>query len=571
MKKNYLLIVAAFTCLIGNANAQSPDWLWAKAIGGTGLDRGLSSAVDASGNVYTTGHFLGTVDFDPGAGTYNLTSAGLEDIFISKLDSSGNFIWAIAMGGTDADRGSSITIDASANVYTTGHFNGTADFDPGAGTFNLASAGLNDIFISKLDASGNFAGAKAMGGTSNDQGNSISIDTSGNVYSTGKFSGTVDFDPGAGTFNLTSAGGQDIFVNKLDASGNFVWAKAMGGGTIDDEGLSIAIDASANVYTTGYFKGPADFDPGAGTYNLNSVVNWYDIFISKLDSSGNFIWAKAMGGGATDFGHSIAIDASQNVYTTGYFYGTADFDPGAGTYNLTSAATIQDIFVSKLDASGNFAWAKAISGTGYDEGYSIAVDASANVYTTGKFTGTSDFDPGAGTFNLTSAGGSDVFISKLDVSGNFVWAKSAGGTDADAGLSLALATSGNILVTGVFRSPSIAFSLTTLTNAGNFDIFIAKLDTLSIPTTNNEIENFGNSILLFPNPAMRTISFNTNGYTGNLHLQVINMLGQKIISENVKLNGEDTYTIDVSNLPQGIYMLILLNDLELNGGSFMKE
>src|SRR5674476_671097 len=124
--------------------AQNVSLVWAKNMGGASDDYVNSIAVDASGNVYTTGYFLGTVDFDPGAGTYNLTSAGGYDIFISKLDASGNFVWAKNMGGASDDRGTSIAVDASGNVYTTGSFRGTADFDPGAGTYNLTSAGSGD-------------------------------------------------------------------------------------------------------------------------------------------------------------------------------------------------------------------------------------------------------------------------------------------------------------------------------------------------------------------------------------------------------------------------------------------
>ncbi len=187
------------------------------------------------------------------------------------------------MGGSDNDEGSSITVDGSGNVYTTGFFQGTADFDPGAGTTSLTSADSSDIFISKLDASGNFLWAKRMGETYEDRGRSIEIDGSGNVYTTGFFGGTADFDPGAGTSNLTSAGSSDIFISKLDASGNFLWAKRIGGTDID-WGLFIVVDSSDNVYTTGYFAGTADFDPGAGTTNL-SVVGAWDVFISKLSAA----------------------------------------------------------------------------------------------------------------------------------------------------------------------------------------------------------------------------------------------------------------------------------------------
>ena len=171
--------------------------------------------MDHQGNVYTTGYFEGSVDFDPGIGTNLLTSAGLIDIFVLKLDTSGNFQWAKSMGGNSNDAGCSIALDGSGNVYTTGYFLATADFDPGPGTTNITSAGLTDIFISKLDAAGNFIWVKGIGGTYTDRAQSIAVDNLDNIYTTGFFCETADFDPGEGTSTLTSAGLDDIFVLKL--------------------------------------------------------------------------------------------------------------------------------------------------------------------------------------------------------------------------------------------------------------------------------------------------------------------------------------------------------------------
>jgi len=535
--------------------SQAPDWLWAKAMGGTGYDDGYSIATDASGNVYATGSFYGTVDFDPGVATFNLTSAGNNDIFISKLNASGNFVWAKRMGGISNDYGSSIAIDpaGSVHVYTTGTFNGTVDFDPGAGTFNLTGGG---IFISKLDGSGNFVWAKAISGISH----SIALDSagSGDVYTTGAFAGTTDFDPGAGVFNLTSLGSIDIFISKLDSSGNFIWAKAMGGTAID-EGFSIAFAPTGNgdVYTTGRFLGTADFDPGAGTFNLTSA-GYEDIFISKLDSSGNFVWAGAIGSATgNDEGMSIALDpaGSGDVYTTGWFSGTADFDPGAGIFNLTSTPG-SDIFISKLDSSGNFVWAVAMGGGNSGYGLSIAIDNSGNVYATGSFLGTVDFDPGAGVFNLTSGFWEDIFISKLDSSSNFVWAKAMGGAYPDVGRSMVIGASGNVHVAGMFQSPSVSFGSTTLTNADNSgntgDIFIAKLDTLLI-TGNNAIENFSNGILLFPNPANNHLTISLKNIHKTIEVTISDVTGKIIFT----ITATETQKIEVStkDFAVGIYVV----------------
>ncbi len=473
MKKLLLSIVIIISTQ--NLTAQT----FAKSMGSALAEAGLSVAVDASGNVYSAGYFNGTVDFDPGAGITNLVSAGAEDIFIVKLDAAGNFLWAKSMGGAGNEYAQSVAADAAGNIYTTGYFNGTADFDPGAGIINYTSAGNTDIFISKLDADGNFIWAKSMGGTGVELSQSLAVDASGNIYTTGYFESTVDFDPGAGIANLVSAGGSDIFISKLDGAGNYVWAKRTGGTGIDVGNL-ITVDAG-NVYTTGYFYSTVDFNPGAGVSNLVSAGG-SDIFICKLDAAGNFVWAKNMGGSINDISYSIAVDGSGNVYSTGYFQATADFDPGAATATLTSAGSF-DIFISKLDVAGNYVWAKNMSGASTEAGNSIAVDVSGNVYATGYFQATADFDPGAGTANLTSAGNTDIFILKIDAAGNYVWAKNIGGSAADIANAIALDGVGNVYTTGHFQASADfdpGAGTITLTSLGGNDIFVCKLDLVSL-------------------------------------------------------------------------------------------
>ena len=497
MFSSFLVIISLITGVLpiqGKSLASplyaSGDFLLAKSMGGTNYDRGNAIAIDSSGNVYITGEFSGTVDFDPGAGTFNLISAGSnDDIFVSKLDSNCNFVWAKRMGGWSDDEGYSIAVDSSGNVYTTGvHEGNNADFDPGAGTYILNGAGGADIFVSKLDSNGDFVWAKSMGGGNGDKGNAIVVDSSRNVYTTGYFRNTADFDPGTGIFNLTTPGNTsdpDIFVSKLDSNGDFVWAKSMGGSGNyygdSDEGCSIAVDSNSNIYSTGFFVGTADFDPSTGIFNLISEEG-LDIFVSKLNSNGEFIWAKSMGGaGSYDEGRDIALDSHRNVYTTGYFRATGDFDPGVGTFNLASAG-LGDIFVSKLDTNGNFVWARNMGGTDGDEGKSLAVDSSGTVYTTGYFNGTADFDPGAGSFNLTSAG---IFVSKLDSNGDFIGAKGMGGISYyDVGYSIILDSSDNVYTTGSFWGTADfdpGAGIFNLTSTGNSDVFVSKLENVVVP------------------------------------------------------------------------------------------
>jgi len=459
-------------------NAQYFDW--AKSIGGITEDNVEDLTVDNFGNLYITGFFSGTLDFDPGVDVYNLTSNRLEDIFVLKLDANGNFIWAKSMGGIGYDRGRSITTDASGNVYTTGSFYSTVDFDPSSGIFNLTSNGSTDIFIQKLDTNGNFIWAKSMGGTFYTIGYSITTDASGNVYTTGGFYSTtvVDFDPGTGVFYLGASNGvYDIFIQKLDASGNFVWAKQTGGGS-SEYGNSITTDASGNVYTTGYFYNTVDFDPSSGIFNLTSNGST-DIFIQKLDASGSFIWAKTFGGNYDDTGIEVEIDANNNLYIAATFKDTLIFDSSLN--NIIVSNGQEDIFISKLDSSGNFIWAKSFGGGSKDVINSIELDSFGNIYTTGSFKNTVDFDPGQGIYNINSVWATDAFISKLDSNGNFLWATSIGGGAEDEGVSIELDNNGSIYTVGTFDGGVNfnPFGSYILQSNGFKDIFISKLSQCS--------------------------------------------------------------------------------------------
>lgn len=321
------------------------NFIWVKDIGSSYTDP-KSLTIDNSGNILATGVFSGTSDFDPGVGITSLTGQGNNDIFVLKLTSTGNFVWARSVGESGYDNGESITVDANGSCYVTGYFQNTADFDPGAGTYSLTSAGGDEIFIFKLDVSGNFAWAKRIGNTGSDLGRSITSDASNNIYLTGFFTGTTDFDPDAGVFNLVAGAALDAFILKLNSSGNLVWAKCTNSGGSTCEALSIQLDIQGNVYTTGIFQNVTDFDPSANTTTLTSNGS-SDIYILKLDPSGNFLWVRGFGNQNFEAAYSIAVYNTNSVYTTGGYTGMVDFDPNGTVFNNTSVGS-QDIFIHKL-------------------------------------------------------------------------------------------------------------------------------------------------------------------------------------------------------------------------------
>ena len=479
----FLLVLGCLLASPSVLNAWTPTSTQAtvSVFGGASSDVGQAVVVDASGNTFTTGYFTGTVDFDPGAGTTNLTSAGAQDVFLSKLDASGNLVWARNFGGTSNEAGQSVALDSTGNIHVGGYFTGTVDFDPGVGATSLTSAGLEDAYIAKFDSSGALLWVRGAGGTSNERVRSVAVDASNNVFGTGGFQGTVDFDPGVSVSNLVSAGSIDVFMWKLDSSGGLAWVRQAGSTNID-EALSLAIGASGSVYSTGRFMGTVDFDPSASASNLTAGVQ--DVFVWKLDASGGFGWGLKLGGASAELANSLSVDAAENVYISGSFQGTADFDPGAGIVNLTSAGGT-DVFIAKLDSSGGYVWARHIGSASSDSANSVTVDSAGNVYLAGVFGGTVDFDPGAGIVNLTSAGGTDAFVSKLDSSGGFVWARQLGASLADQALSVVVDSVGNTYTTGSFQDTTdfeTDAGITNLTSAGGTDVFVLKLDVLGLST-----------------------------------------------------------------------------------------
>ena len=329
---------------VGKYETSSGNVVWAKSMGGASQDLGFGIAVDKDGYVYTTGNFAGSCDFDPGAGATSLGAVGSSDIFISKLDKNGNFEWAKSMGSTGADGGVSIALDHMGDPIIGGSFVLTADFDPTATISNLTSFGSNDIFVTKFNSMGLMQWVKQIGGTGNEYLEFLTSDKWGNAIYTARYENGADFDPSTATFNLTGSG--RVVVSKLNNNGNFVWAKKLGSLGTSERSKSVAVDTFGSVYTVGDFDATNDFDPSTGTANLTSVGS-VDVFVSKLDSNGNYSWAVGFGSTIADIGNGIAVATNGSVYTTGNYAGTCDFDPSTATSNLTAVGG-NDIFVHKL-------------------------------------------------------------------------------------------------------------------------------------------------------------------------------------------------------------------------------
>lgn len=318
--------------------------------------------------------------------------------------------------------------------------------------------------------------AKSAHGAFDDWGQSIAVDHFGNTYVAGRFTstsfviGTTTLKNSDSTNTGNTGMSMDIFIAKYDINGNFLWAKsAWGSDNMDERAFSVAVDASGNAYITGMYSSPTlSFD---GVTITNAGIE--NIFLAKYDANGNIKWAKSTGGTSHDWGYSVAVDTSGNIYLTGVFQSPTIIFGTTTLTNLDNTSNFTDLFLAKYDSLGNVLWANKTGGTNYDWAMAVTVDASNKVILTGNFYSPS-ITFGSNTF--TNSGLGDIFIAKYDVNGDVLWAKKAGGTDDDNASSVAVTASGEIYIAGNFNSYTLTFGSSTLTNHGISNIFIAKYD-----------------------------------------------------------------------------------------------
>jgi hypothetical protein len=456
-----------------------PVLAYSTYLGGAGSDEGAAIAVDAAGNAYVTGQ-SDSLDFPTTVGALDTSSNGLVDTFVTKLNASGSApTYSTYLGGAGNDEGAAIAVDASGSAYVTGQTD-SSNFPTTAGAPDTSLGGTDDGFVTKLNASGSgLAYSTYLGGAGFDEGLGLAVDTSGNAYVVGQADST-DFPTTAGAFDTTSNGGYDTVVAKLNSSGSALAYSTYLGGTKDEEGRAIAVDAAGNAYVTGRTDG-SGFPTTAGAFDTSSN-GMLDVFVTKLNASGSGLaYSTYLGGGGNDRGRGIAVDASGSAYVTG-FISSSDFPITTGAFD-TSYNANRDAFVTKLNASGSgLAYSTYLGGAGEDQGRAIAVDASGNAYATG-YTVSSDFPiTSAGAVDPSFNGGlADAFATKLNATGSgLAHSTYLGGAGEDNGAGIAIDTGGSAYVTGQTDStnfPTTAGALDT-SLSGIADAFVAKIITV---------------------------------------------------------------------------------------------
>lgn len=388
------------------------NFVWAQRYGGpTQAHQARSITIDNAGFIIVVGLFSDTVDFDPGAPVFNLISFGNNATFVLKLDTSGNFQWVKQIDGPSGENAMYVDIDNSNNIYFTGYFTDTIDADPGPATYTLGTHIGGHFFVIKLDQSGQFIWGKAVegaraNGLAVDDSNNVFLT---GFYS---FTSDFDPGPGIYNF-VSISGSQDFFTLKLDPSGNLLWVHSIGNFLNSDHAWAIDTDHSGNAYICGMFGRTVDFDPGPGSYAITGDTTYPNIFVQKISPSGSFIWAKRMGGNNLSTARHLTVDDSNNVYVTGEFTGMGDFDPGSGVHILSESGNNMDLFIAKLDSAGNFIWAYNIGDNHFVSAMFVHLDLDNSIFVTGRYIGPVDFNPISGTSIPAATGGQCIFLLKL--------------------------------------------------------------------------------------------------------------------------------------------------------------
>jgi len=542
LKNHFLLCFVVFFVIQITQAQTTSNLLWAKKYGGANSESPSDIVTDTDGNIYMTGNFSQQIKF----GNISLTTQGFSATFVTKIDPSGDALWAKQFDGINAANG--ITIDPFGNIYTTGGFSGTTTF----GNFTLVAQSESDIFVAKQDPSGNVLWVTPFVGSQNftpipPQSRTIVTDTQSNVYTAGNFRDeSITF----GDFTLTRPVGAitNAFVVKQDPLGEVLWAKNFG----ETNGTSIwkiTIDDLGNLYIIGDFSGIVNF----GNTTMTSLGEKRDLFLAKLDTFGEVLWAKQFEANWTNQipssdSYDITVDQIGNIYIAGGFYGTLE----VGTTTLTSSTPeVVTPFVIKTNNVGEPLWAKRfICG---DRSYSTGItsDAYGDIYITGSFNKNIDFDgisfSSFGSNNPNYPDHPDAFVLKMDDLGTVEWAVKYGALGIDQGIAITTDTAGSVIVLGTFQL-SVNFGSTSLTSAGVRDIFLLKLSgDLSIK------ENKTNSWSAYPNPTNDFITLDFSDYNDTeLSIEVFTMLGQKIKTfENISTSE----SLDLSQLSSGIYLL----------------
>lgn len=532
-------IVSIFA-LPQNANAVAPEVLWALDAGNVLDDTVSGVAIAPDGSVYVTGFFAGPTDF--GGGPIGIDAI---DGFVAKYDADGNHLWSFAIGGDGNDFGIDVALHPAGGIAVTGYFDSPlAEF--GGGDF--VNLGGTDVFVARYDEDGGHLWSRTDGGTSDEQALGVATSTFGQVVIAGFFTGEVDFGSGP----HVSLGDNDVFVARYDSLGVGDGSVAAGG-TSSDLATDVAVDAAGNIVAVGHFEGEADF--GSGPHVSAGDDDIFAMVIDGVDGEG--IWSRAGGGSGQDFGNAVALDANANVLITGSFTGTVNFGGGP----LTSAGGA-DGFLVKLNSDGDHVWSRRFGGLLDDQANAVAVDVAQRVVAGGGFNSDSLF---IGPDVVANLGGADAFLVEYTQNGDYICIVSEGSTGDDLFIDLDV-TGIDGLVTGGAYSDTLNAGGTELVSTGLLDGFVVRYGPPLVAVPGSVSGPGGIAIdAAWPNPfrSRVTIDFTVDRGTDHAAIWILDVSGRRVRRLDAGSSGRvtwDGYDARGRRVAPGVYFATLEAD-----------
>ena len=538
---NSHLITLIFLATAALSHAQSSDW--ALTFGGSDTDEATSIGVTSTGSIIVSGAFDSSCDFDPGAGVTELDSDGQGNGFVASYSSAGSLEWVKHISSDYTVKLNDMVIDSNDDIVVTGYGKGYVIFEP-AGVddpINFGASNEFGAFVFKMNNSGSLQWSATFEDNIVDENNSygytVTVDSQDNIWCAGSFAGDIDFDPGAGEYEMsTNPGATDSYVVKLGADGGFLSAGKIRTGP-NNWPRSLTVDANDNIVFCGWFGGFVDFDPASATANSINGGSESDAYICRWTSAGAFDTVYHVAGTGDIFGTGIDIASNGDYLFTGFFAGTMDADPNAGSDSLANDGC-SDVFVMRLTEQGEHVWAERFGGSGCDQSTKVISTFDNGVALTGYFFDNVHFPASSWGTIYTSNGHTDVYVLKMQGSGLGVWAGRIGGTSSDQPKDL-IEVNGDLMLSGFFRE-NVDFDPGPMTDfqssfLGSSDAFVVQLNQPSLvgiaaqPSISFEV---------YPNPMEERLTIELNNVE-QADYRIIDLLSKTIhtgrLSENISV------------------------------------
>ena len=523
------------------------DLSWVLSLGGSSFDRVEDMVVDEVGNLYLTGVFTGTIDFDPGTAVTELSSEN-SDSYVLKMNSQRELLWVRHLDGVSRSENlvSAIALDQEGNLLVCGEFTDQTDFNPG-GADGIKAANARDAYLIKFSGDGEFQWVKTVDGKSETIPQSIAVDQNNDYYVTGFFDNRVDFDPGESVNEVQSLGRDDIFLQKLDSDGNLIWIQTYG--SVDGDQGNFIKAHNDHLYLTGYYKNSVDFDSGDGEAILSSRAGSSDIFVQKMTLDGVHVWARTFGGESLDEGNMIDIDSEDNVIVGGDNLGEVFFsdDNSISFPNIIGAG-----FIMKLSSEGELTWVKAVR-----EPAALAVDGDDQIITVGSFRNPFDFDPDEGELIL-EGNGNHGFIQIFTPDGqhkDILQLERISGSGATDLKTIIIDASDQIFICGSFWE-TLDFDpgdgLQEISSARFSDGFVMQLSSAITSTKDRTAMLF--DVHVHPNPTYKTFFVSWADHYAMERIEILNALGHTV-HQQLPMSPAQNQIDFPASLPPGLYVL----------------